>query len=113
VIERGGVIGAVLDCWMISPDWKKGVPDNPKPPLSDLVKHIDHICQLTGNTKHVGIGSDLDGGFGTEQCPEGLDTISDLQKLAPLLDERGYSEADIDAVFHGNWLRFFRENLPQ
>jgi membrane dipeptidase len=59
------------------------------------------------------IGSDLDGGFGTEQTPLGLDRISDLQKLDGILQERGYSNEAIDDIFHGNWLRFFRRGLPQ
>ena len=58
--------------------------------MSALVDHIDHICQLAGNSEHAGIGSDLDGGYGTEQTPCGLQTIADLQKLAPLLAARGY-----------------------
>jgi len=112
VVERGGVIGVVLDAWMISPGWKKEGPGNMRPPLDRLVDHIDHICKIAGNTNHVGIGSDLDGGFGTEQCPEGFETIADLQKVGDLMSGRGYGDADIDAVFHGNFLRFFRENLP-
>ena len=67
---------------------------------------------MAGNTDHVGIGSDLDGGFGTEQTPEEINTIADLQKLGSVLADKGYSDGDIDKVFHGNWLRFFRENLP-
>ena len=70
------------------------------------------MCQLAGDTKHVGIGSDLDGGFGNEQTPRELDTIADLQLLEPVLRDRGYSDGDIDAIFHGNWLRFFRDALP-
>jgi microsomal dipeptidase-like Zn-dependent dipeptidase len=29
-----------------------------------------------------------------------------------LLRERGYSESDVEAVMHGNWIRFFSEALP-
>jgi membrane dipeptidase len=57
----------------------------------------------------VAIGSDLDGGFGTEQTPEDLDTIADLQKLKPILQKHGYTIADTEAIFHGNWLRFFAD----
>ena len=112
VIERNGVIGVVCDSWMTKQGWKRGATDNARCSLEDLVKHIDRMCQLAGNTKHVGIGSDLDGGFGTEQSPQELETIADLHKLAPLLSDHGFSDGDIDAIFHGNWLRFFRENLP-
>jgi len=75
----------------------------------DVVKHIDHICQLVGNSRHVGIGTDLDGGFGREGSPHDLDTIADLQKVAALLRQRGYSGDDIAAIMHGNWLAFLRD----
>jgi membrane dipeptidase len=78
-----------------------------RPSLEFSVRHIDHICQLAGNAKHVAIGSDLDGGYGTEQSPQELDTIADLQRLRPLLQQHGYTETDIEGIFHANWLRFF------
>jgi membrane dipeptidase len=80
--------------------------------IAASVDHIDHVCQLAGNDLQVAIGSDLDGGFGTEQTPTGLDSIADLQHLAPLLSERGYSDESIERIFGGNWLRFFSEHLP-
>jgi membrane dipeptidase len=106
IIERGAVIGAVFDAWMLAPQWTLTL--TPKVQLTAVIDHIDHICQIAGNTKHVAIGSDLDGGYGTEQCPEGLDTIADLQKIPGLLASRGYNQADQSAVMHGNWLRFFK-----
>ena len=57
--------------------------------LTTLVDHLDHYCQLVGNARHVGLGSDLDGAFGTEQTPRDLDSIADLQKLPALLRARG------------------------
>jgi membrane dipeptidase len=75
--------------------------------LSDLIPHLDHLCQLAGNSAHVAIGSDLDGGFGREKCPREIDTHSDLQQLVQLLHARGYTEADVAAIFHENWLRFW------
>ena len=60
--------------------------------------------------RHAAIGSDLDGGYGTEQCPHDLDTIADLQKLSGLLEQKGFTQEDIAAVLHGNWVRFFRES---
>lgn len=107
IIERDGVIGAALDAWMLVPGWQRGASSNPPVALDDVVRHIDHICQIAGNTRHVAIGSDLDGGFGTEQCPQDLDTIADLQNLAPLLGRQGYSAQDAEAIFHGNWMRLF------
>lgn len=107
IIERKGVIGAPFDAWMMVQGWTADRAKSPQVTLDSALNHIDHICQIAGNTCHVAIGSDLDGGFGTEQTPEDLDTIADLQSLQPLLRKRGYSEADVKAIFHGNWLRFF------
>jgi len=105
LIARGGVIGAAFDAWMLAPNWKLSL--TPKVQLDAVIDHIDRICQLAGNALHVAIGSDLDGGYGTEQTPEGLDTIADMQKIPGLLRGRHYTEADIAGVMHGNWLRFF------
>ena len=54
-----------------------------------------------------------DGGFGHEETPEEVKSITDLHKLDPLLADRGHSDADIDNIFPGNWLRFFRAALPR
>jgi membrane dipeptidase len=108
VIERGGVIGAAFDNWMLRLGWVRGGKDNGPVRLMDVVNHIDHICQLAGNSQHAAIGSDLDGGFGREQSPADLDTIADLQKISDLLAGRGYHDEDIAAIMHGNWLRLLR-----
>jgi membrane dipeptidase len=108
LIERQAVIGMALDAWMMIPNWIRGksTPKNTGLKLEHIVPHIDHICQLAGNALHVGIGSDLDGAFGREQCPQDLETIGDLQKLADILQKRGYSAQDVCNIFHQNWLRF-------
>lgn len=113
LIQRGAVIGVALDAWMLYPGWERGRTSPELVPLSTVADHIDHICQLAGNSSHVAIGSDLDGGFGTEQTPRELQTVADLQKLDSILQSRGYISAAIDAVFHGNWLRFFGQALPR
>lgn len=109
LIERGAVIGAAFDNWMIRPGWVIGVSDPSTVQMTHIVDHIDHICQLAGNAKHCGIGSDLDGGFGKEQSPSDLDTIADLQKMADLLRARGYSEADIEGIMYKNFVSFFQQ----
>jgi membrane dipeptidase len=108
LISRGAVIGGALDAWMMVPDWVRGTstPLAMNCNLEVLIDHLDHICQLAGNSLHIGIGSDLDGAFGKEQCPHDLETIADLQKIPALLQKRGYSEQDVENVMHGNWLRF-------
>jgi membrane dipeptidase len=111
LIERGAVIGGVLDAWMLTNGWVRGSSDPAKEHivLETLIAHYDHICQLAGNADHIAIGSDLDGMFGKEQCPCDLETISDLQRLEGLLAGGGYSPGDIGNIFHGNWLRFLRK----
>jgi membrane dipeptidase len=113
LFQRDAVIGVALDAWMLWPRWEIGKTSREVVTIDAVADHIDYICQLSGSARPVGIGSDLDGGYGREQTPVGLDTIADLQKLAGTLAERGYSDDDIDAVFHGNWLRFFGTHLPQ
>ena len=113
LIQRGGVIGAAFDGWMLKPGFVVQQTIGDTIPLSAVVDHIDHVCQLAGDTLHSAIGSDLDGGFGHEQTPAGITTIADLHKLEPILRERGYKDADIDNIFHQNWLRFLLKHLPQ
>ncbi len=110
LIERGAVIGGMLDCWamdlrfidMVSDPWQLDIR------LEHLVDHWDHICQITGNSRHIAIGSDLDGNFGTEQTPWDMNSIADLQKYHAILQRRGYTEEDIENLFHGNWIRFLK-----
>lgn len=111
LIERGAVIGGAFDAWMLVPGWKRGVstPQSTHCNMEKVIDNIDHICQLAGNALHVGIGSDLDGAFGKEQCPYDLGTIADLDKIPSLLLQRGYSNPDIENIMHGNWLRFLRK----
>ncbi|HSL44214.1 MAG TPA: membrane dipeptidase [Anaerolineales bacterium] len=108
IIERDGVIGVALDNWMIRPAWTRGARDNERVTLAHVADHIDHICQLAGNSRHAAIGSDLDGGFGREQSPSDLDTIADLQQIPDILTNRGYSDEHIASIMHVNWLRLLR-----
>lgn len=111
LINRDAVIGGAMDAWMMVPHWVRGKSD-PKAMqcnLEKLIDHMDHICQLAGNARHIGIGSDLDGAFGKEQCPYDLETIADLDKIPDLLAKRGYTQQDIAGVMYGNWLRFIRK----
>jgi membrane dipeptidase len=112
LVERDAVIGAPLDNWMIVPGWKTGHTPRSEATLEKVVDHIDHICQLAGSHDHVAIGTDLDGGYGTEQSPVEIETIADVQQLADVLAQRGYPAGAIEAIFYGNWLRFFSRHLP-
>jgi membrane dipeptidase len=112
LIEKKAVIGGALDAWMMVPGWQKGISD-PKQMncnLEKMIDHMDHICQIAGNTLHIGIGTDLDGAYGKEQCPYDVETIADLKNVPGLLMKRGYSFLDCENIMHGNWLRLLREN---
>ena len=113
LVKRDAVIGAAFDAWMLFPDWIRGetTPQSSGVSLENLADHVDHICQIAGSSRHCGIGSDLDGGFGTEQTPRDLDTIADIQKLVAIFERRGYSREEIEGIMHGNWLRILREAL--
>lgn len=113
IAKRGGVIGSAFDAWMMVPGWERGVTKPEVVGLEAIVDHMDRICQIAGNAEHVALGTDLDGGFGTEQTPRDLNTITDVHKLEEMLARRGYSSAAIDGIFFGNWLRFFGNALPK
>jgi len=115
IIERGGVIGAALDAWMMVPGWIKYTtrPEDTGVGLKHMADHIDHVCQLAGDSLHAGVGTDLDGGFGREQAPMDLETIADLQKVPDLLRAKGYGQTDVENIMHGNFLRFLRAHLPK
>ena len=109
IYARDGVIGVALDAWMLYPRWIRGVTPPSVVTMEAVADQIDHMCQVAGNARYVAVGSDLDGGYGIEQCPYDLDTIADLQKIPDLLRQRGYSDGDIRGVMHGNWLRLFEQ----
>ena len=112
LLERDAVIGVVADAWMLEPGWVRGETTPDRVTMQTIADHIDHMCQLAGDATHVAIGSDLDGGYGTEQTPNDLDTIADLDKLIGIMEGRGYAPDDIARIMHGNWIRFFRQHLP-
>ena len=114
LIARKAIIGMAFDAWMMIPKWQKGISDPKKSGLviETIIDHIDHICQLSGNSNHIALGTDLDGGFGKEQCPYDLETISDLQKMDALLKKRGYSENDIQKILNQNAINFLMGALP-
>lgn len=107
---RGGVIGInFYDKFLMPPDECGSRRCN----LADVVRHVRHICDLVGNTNHVGLGSDMDGGLGREQIPHEIVTASGLPRVATALSAAGYSDADVEKIMGGNWLRYFATHLPE
>jgi len=113
LIARDGVIGVIPLNSFLKVGWlRKSGSRREEVPLDVLIAHIDHICQIAGDSLHAGIGSDFDGGFGLQSIPPGLDSIADLQMISLGLTARGYGDTDVENILGGNWLRFLRRNLP-
>lgn len=108
---REGVMGIVPYNTFL---WDRGAAPARKEdaPLSRVADAIDHVCQVTGSTRYVGIGTDFDGGFGAERTPAEIDTLADLALIGPLLRARGFGEGDITAILGANFLRVVRGALP-
>ena len=112
LVARDGVIGTVLYNRFLQTGWAEAGGRKEAVPLSVAVAHIRHICDLAGNARHVGIGSDFDGGFGSEAAPAEIDTVADLYRVGEALASAGFSEAEVEQVLSGNWLRLLRRGLP-
>jgi membrane dipeptidase len=102
-MKAAGKAVTYLDNDRIEREWAAKIP---RPPLSSLIDHIDHIAKVAG-IDHVGLGSDFDGVNGA--TPEGIDSAADLPKITQALLDRGYSADDIREILGGNLLRVFRE----
>jgi membrane dipeptidase len=111
LIERDGVIGVVPYNRFLLPGWSHPDP-RAAVSLQHVVAQIDTLCQMAGDARHVGLGTDFDGGFGLQSVPAELDTIADLHKLIPCLSEKGYAAADIAAIFGQNWIDRLQRVLP-
>jgi membrane dipeptidase len=102
-LKAAGKAVTYLDDDRIEREWYAKIP---RPPLSSLIDHIDHIAKIA-SVDHVGLGSDFDGVSGA--TPEGIDSAADLPKITQALLARGYSATDIRKILGGHLLRVFRE----
>ena len=110
--ERDVVVGVVPYNLFLDPNWVKGMRKE-LVTIDKVAAHIDYICQRAGDALHAGFGSDFDGGFSVAHVPAEIDTLADLHKIAPLLAEKGYQPADIEAIFGKNWLNMLQSALPE
>jgi membrane dipeptidase len=109
IARKNGVIGVNLFDRFLIPPAEYG---SRKAVLADAVRQFRYFADLLGSVKNIGLGSDMDGGFGYANLPKELRTIADLPKLADALSAGGFSDSDIRMMIGGNWLRYFGENLP-
>jgi N-acyl-D-amino-acid deacylase len=83
--------------------WETANPISPGS-VHHVVDHIDHIVRVAG-IDHVGIGSDFDG---VAMLPAQLEDVSTYPVITQELLNRGYTEAEIKKIMHGNVLRAFK-----
>ena len=107
---RDGVIGVVPFNVMLQSGWRDA--GCPEVPLDRVAEAIQHVSDVAGRHEVVAIGSDLDGGFGAEATPAGIDTIADLPRLADVLADRHFTDEMIYDILGRNWLRYLERNLP-
>ena len=109
--ERDGVMGIMVYNRFLRKDWHPR-DSSRQVRIAHWVDAIDYVCQLTGSIAHVGLGSDIDGGYPYTSLPAEIDTSSDLWLLRRSLLERGFAESDTAAILSGNMLRKLKESLP-
>jgi membrane dipeptidase len=110
IAARGGIIGInFYDKFLLPP------PEHGKrrATLQDVAAHVRHVCNLVGSARHVGLGTDMDGGLGRDQIPQEISTSADLPRVAEALGAAGFADGDVAGIMGGNWLRFFRRSLGQ
>ena len=112
IVARDGVIGTVLCNEFLVQGWRESGAHKEQVTLTTVVDEIKYICDFTGDARHVGIGTDFDGGFGAESIPKELDTLADLQKFGEALAAGNFTDEDVESFLGGNWLRILRRALP-
>jgi membrane dipeptidase len=105
IAERDGVVGLNLFTRFLVREHRATV--------DDCVAHVEHVANVMAHRQGVGLGSDMDGGFGPAQLPDGLDDPRRLPALADALQERGFPSDDVARFAHGNWRRFLERVLPE
>lgn len=106
IARRGGVAGVnyCVDFLRSPQEWAAG--ENPTSRVSDMVRHMKHMKNV-GGIGCIGLGSDFDGISGRLE----MKTAADLPLLEAEMHRQGFVESEIEAVFHKNVLRVYREVL--
>lgn len=102
IADTDGVVGLVFCNSFIKRGWQRG---EPRPTMTDLAAHAEHYAKLIGWNR-IGLGTDMDGGFGAEGSPDPIDSYLDVPRFLDALPEEHR-----EAVAHGNWERWLRERL--
>ncbi len=103
IVRRDGVIGLNLCSAFLD----QACREAGRATIEDAARHVEHVCEIAGDRRHVGLGSDMDGGFTVDQLPEGIDRPRDLDRIAEALRDRGWNDDDVEGFTHRNWSRIF------
>jgi membrane dipeptidase len=101
IARRGGVIGISF--------YQRHLRASGRVTLDDVVKHVLHQARAAGGPEHIGIGTDVDGGFDSRQTP--ISDLGELKDLAARLRTH-FSRAQVEGVMGENWLEFLGRSLP-
>jgi len=103
IARRGGIVGLNVYSPFVIP----GASRDRRATVEEWCEHADHVVQVVGHHRAIGIGTDMDGGFSAERLPVGMSEPRDLELLAQGLVKRGWSEGAVEALAWGNWARFW------
>lgn len=106
IARRAGVIGLNLVRNFIRTGLDRADP-NDRPTIDEAVRHVEHVCDIAGHTRAVGLGTDMDGGISAHDLPAGINAPADLVKLTDALRTRGWNQNELDGFALGNWAAFF------
>ncbi len=105
VARRGGVLGiSFYQHHLIGERLKR------RATLDDVIEHTMHIARAAGGPEHVGIGTDLDGGFDARYA-----AVRDTREIASALPRtlrKHFSPAQVEGIMGGNWIEFLQRSLP-
>ena len=103
--DRGGIVGLNL--------YTSFLAVGRRATIDDCIAHVEHAAGVMGHRRGVALGSDMDGGFGPEKLPVGLEHPTRLDRIAEALSKHGWPDGDITNFAWGNWRRFLDENLAK
>jgi len=101
VARRGGVVGVSF--------YRDHLRRSGRATLDDVVRHMVHHARAAGGPEHIGIGTDVDGGFDSRYAP--FDDLAKLKELRTRLRAH-FNSAQVEGVMGENWLEFLGRSLP-
>ena len=101
IARRGGMIGVSF--------YAHHLRASGRATLNDVVKHVVHHARSAGGPEHVGLGTDLDGGFDARYAP--VDSLARLKELPARL-RLHFNKPQVEGIMGNNWLEFLERSLP-